>query len=31
MPWLILTDGQRNVLAEGFALSELTERLDGLQ
>lgn len=31
MPWLILTDGQRKVIAEGFALSELTDKLSGLQ
>ncbi len=30
MPWLILTDDQRKVVAEGFALSKLTEKRDGL-
>ena len=28
MPWLILTDTEQKVVAEGFALSELTDKLD---
>jgi protocatechuate 3,4-dioxygenase beta subunit len=31
LPWLILTDGKRNVVAEGFELSELTQKLEGLK
>jgi protocatechuate 3,4-dioxygenase beta subunit len=30
LPWLILTDGDRRVTAEGFALDELEAKLNGL-
>ena len=31
LPWLILTDGNRRVTAEGFAIEELDAKLKGLQ
>jgi hypothetical protein len=30
LPWLILTDGDRRVTAEGFSLDELEAKLKGL-
>jgi hypothetical protein len=27
LPWLILTDKQHNVIAEGFAIAELDEKI----